>query len=168
MKKKPQQKVGDNEVKELKEFEKCKKEREEYLTGWKRALADSANERKQFEKMGEQARLSGIIHCAKNVIQVIDSIEIALSHDSSDKTLHKGIVSIHKQFIDSLKLCGVSQFDPTGEMFDPTNHESVGSCPVEKKKDDGRIIEVMQKGYKIKETILRPAKVMIGSWEEKQ
>jgi len=168
MKKKPQQKVDGSEEGVLKELEKCKKEREECLKGWKRALADSANERKQFEKMGEQSRLNGIIYCAKNIIQVIDSIEIALSHDSSDKTLSAGIVSIHRQFIDSLKSCGVSQFDPTGEMFDPMNHESVGSHPVEKKKDDGKIVEVVQKGYKIEKTILRPAKVMIGAWEEKK
>ena len=56
--------------------------------------------------------------------------------------------------------------DPKGEEFNPESHESVESVEVNSTDEDGKVVEVLQKGYKLYEKIIRPAKVKVGKYKK--
>ena len=61
---------------------------------------------------------------------------------------------------------GLEESNPLGEKFNPKLHESIGSLPAEKKEDDHKILEVIQKGYIMHGKIIRPARVKIGEYKQ--
>ena len=65
-----------------------------------------------------------------------------------------------------LKQNGLEESNPLGKVFNPRFHEAVGMVPVEKKDEDHKILEIIQKGYILSEKIIRPAKVRIGEYKE--
>lgn len=130
----------------------------EYLDGWQRTQADFTNIRKR----DEEAKLEFLKYANQGLIEelipVLDSFNIAMSHGN------KEIEPVYKQFMSVLKARGLEELDPVGEAFDPRLHEAIGMTPTDKKDEDQKVIEVMQKGYKLGDKIVRAAKVRIGGW----
>lgn len=146
-------------VKKLKEKLKAAEEKaKEYLDGWQRAQADFANLRKRdeqdkqaFAKIASQAIL-------EELIPVLDSFNIALLNG------HKELEPIFKQLAAVLKAKGLKEIEPLGQLFDPREHEAIGVTTVNSEDEDHKVTEVLQKGYKLGDKVVRPAKVKIGEF----
>jgi molecular chaperone GrpE len=92
--------------------------------------------------------------CVEKLLPALDSIDIARSQSED-----KGLAMIQKQLLDGT---GLSILDPLGEVFDPNLHEPMGTVEAKDAEED-TIVTVLQKGYKFKEVIIRPAKVQVAT-----
>lgn len=142
------------------EIENQDNKAEEYLNNWKRERADFIN----YKKDELERTLSLIKHSTEKfvvkLLPILDNLYLAQKHLSDD-----GLSQVIKQFEDFLAKEGIEEIKSVGEKFDPSFHEVVGEAsPSEalaKESKSGEIVEEIQKGYKIGEKILRPAKVII-------
>jgi len=145
------------------ELKVCQKEKEEYLAGWQRAKADFINARKDEEKRMEEFVKFANKNVLMDFLQVADSINMALWHGESG-----GVREIKGQFAEILKRNGAEEIDSsTGNKFNPQEHEAIEDVGVETESEDGVIIEELQKGYKLFNRVLRPAKVKVGVYKNK-
>jgi molecular chaperone GrpE len=80
-----------------------------------------------------------------------------------DEKWRVGVEGIHSKLLSILKSNKVEQFDPTGLAFNPEEHEAVSSIPAPTEEQIETILAVLQKGFKRNDTIIRPAKVIVGS-----
>ena len=138
------------------------RERDEYLALAQRTQADFENYRKRAAKeaaaAGERAK-SGLV---SELLPVVDNLERALeSAGKKEEHLADGVRLVHSELIAVLSRNGVEQFDPKGEKFDPTYHEALST------RDDedagaGTVLDVVEKGYRLNGTVLRPARVVVS------
>ncbi|PIQ92212.1 MAG: nucleotide exchange factor GrpE [Parcubacteria group bacterium CG11_big_fil_rev_8_21_14_0_20_39_22] len=138
----------------------------EYLTGWKRAQADLINARKRDEEEKRNFSRIATEDLISNIIPVLDSFTMAFSDkeawEKADKNWRIGVEYIHSQLLKVLEDRGLSEVDPLGQEFDPREHESSGHEDVSKIEDNNKIVRVIQKGYKLGEKSIRPARVVVG------
>ncbi|MCK5635662.1 MAG: nucleotide exchange factor GrpE [Anaerolineales bacterium] len=139
-------------------------EGEEYLDGWQRARAEFANFKKRTQRENEHARARIAGEIITHFLGVQDDIERALSRapegdDFKEWTL--GIELIHQKLQALLDAEGVEIIDAEGERFDPTFHEAV-SFEESDDHEEGSIIDITQRGYKLGERVLRPAMVRVA------
>ncbi len=162
-----------------KKLEECQKQKEEYLAGWQRERADFLNYKKEeMERIGEFFKYANLNLILK-FLPILDNFEIAekkLPENLKADVNVKGILQIKNQILDFLKNQGVEEIKAVGEAFDPNFHEVVEEIEV-KEKEPGiigeedksssspfaaaRVIEEVQKGYKINGRLLRPAKIKV-------
>lgn len=143
---------GREAVKRLREkLKKAVEEKQEYLEGWQRARADFANYKREEASMhgDREARMKA--NLIEELIPALDVLELSLKHEDSP-TLRM----IEKQFLDALKRLGVERFGQTGEEFNPNIHEALA-----KQSEEHIVTSVERSGYKVNETIIRPAQVII-------
>ena len=134
----------------------CERDRKEYLDGWQRAKADHINYKKdEAKRLEDTARFiaSGFM---QDMLPALDSFDLALGHAGSSD-IEKGVLLIRSQLLDALKRRGLEVMSADGAVFDPALHESVGE--VESDGEEGRVAEVIQKGYFLQGELLRPARV---------
>ncbi len=138
------------------------KERDEYLAGWKRALADFSNREKELaeEKRAMAAYASRDV--ILEMLPVLDNLKTALTHlpaDQIESEWVKGVGYVVKQFEGVLNNYGVRTFVSVGQTFDPARHEAVG----EEKGDGepGTILKEVAAGYMQNDAVIRPAKVIV-------
>lgn len=158
-------------VKKLKEkLKNCQKERQEYLDGWQRAKADLLNQRKRLEDEQSRTALRAKAKILTDLLSLSDSFDMAFKDADAWKTLDqswtKGIEGIHAQLGRILKEYNVTEVTALGQPFDPNVHDAVSEAPVEDEKQDHTVVEVLQKGYKMEDTLLRPARVIIGTFKK--
>ncbi len=144
--------------KEEGELEKLQKEKDEYLNGWKRAKADLINyqkdETKRFEEMVNYSREMVI----GDVIPVLDSMEFALRAETDND----GLQRIKIQLEDMLKKYGLEKIKVSpGDALDTNLHESIGEMEV-KDVESGKIAVEVSSGYKLKNKVIRPARVKLS------
>jgi molecular chaperone GrpE len=101
-----------------------------------------------------------------SLLPVIDDFERALSHIEEDKEaeeLRKGVHLIYQKMLSTLELKGLSKMEvKQGDAFDADEHEAVTQIPAPKDELKGKIIDVIEKGYKLGDKIIRFPKVVIG------
>ena len=143
------------------------KERDEYLELAKRTKADFENFRKRMAGEVSAASLRGKAEVAREVTPVLDDLERAIQAagldpegDSEDGLAH-GVLLVFRGLRDSLARAGVEAVDPKGEKFDPMAHEALSTLKVEG-TESGVVVEVMQKGYRLGEQLVRPARVVVS------
>jgi len=143
---------------------KIEKERDEYLAGWQRSKADFINYKKdEVERMTELLKYSHLA-LVSEVLPILDNFEKAknqLKKTKSYKEIIDGFLMIKTQLEDFLKQQEVEEIQCLGEKFDPQLHEVVGEAEV-KAKESGTIVEIIEKGYKIKDKVIRPSKVKVS------
>jgi molecular chaperone GrpE len=137
------------------------RERDEYLALAQRAQADFENYRKRAAKeaaaAGDRAK-GGLV---RELLPVVDNLERALeSAEESEQHLAEGVRLVHAELVAVLQRNGIEPFDPTGEPFDPEVHEALSTQPADG-ADAGMVVGVMEKGYKLNGTVLRPARVVV-------
>ena len=125
-----------------------------------RAELDNSQKRSVLEI--EKAHKYGIERLLLELLPVVDNLENALNNLSenvseSDK---EGIDLTLKSFESALDKFGISPIYPISEDFDPINHEAV-SVVKDEKHADNKIVEVMQKGWRLHERVIRPARVVV-------
>ena len=128
-----------------------------------RAYADTENLKKRLMAEAEQTRKYRIQSFAKEILPVIDNLERALKTEvaESDEGFKKGIEMTYHQLIAALKNEGVEEIDCLNKPFDANLAQAI----MQEKKEDmeaGTVIEILQKGYILKDRILRPAMVKIS------
>ncbi len=154
-----------------KALQECKKERQEYLSGWQRARADLINERKDFEKKSSRISSASRESLLIDLIPTLDSFDMAFANkevwEKVDKTWRTGIEYIYSHLLSVLAQNGFIAFEPKeGEPFNPNEHESLETVLTREKKDDGKIVGILQKGYRKDDIIIRPVKVKVMVYKE--
>ena len=139
---------------------------DEYLGGWKRALADYENLQKSNAALREDDRRRIRMNVAHELLPVIDNFEQAMKFAPAEmpesmKNWFAGVSHIARQFADVLSSLGIVAIDTVGHAFDPNQHDSGGSKHVDDKPANV-VIEEIVKGYKIGDVVLRPAKVIVS------
>ncbi len=160
-------------IKKLKSKNKqISSERQEYLEGWQRAKADLINARKNFDEEKGKLLKFATADLIIQLIPVLDSFEMIFNDKKwkEDPLLKEWIVGaqhIYSQFFSVLKENGVEETIPLDEKFNPVFHDSLEMVKVDNPEKDGIIVEVIQKGYLLNRTIVRPAKVKVGEYSGK-
>jgi molecular chaperone GrpE len=154
---------GDSESPVASRQETLERERDEYLALAQRAQADFENYRKRAAKeaaaAGDRAK-GGLV---RELLPVVDNLERALaSAEESEQHLAEGVRLVHSELVAVLQRNGIEPFDPTGEPFDPEVHEALSTQPADG-ADPGIVVDVMEKGYKLNGTVLRPARVVVSA-----
>jgi molecular chaperone GrpE len=143
------------------------RERDEYLDLAKRTKADFENFRKRMSAEVLAAGGRGKAEVLRDVLPVLDDLERALQaagldpEGDSDDGLAHGVLLVFRSLRDSLAKHGIEAVDPTGEKFDPQLHEALSAQPAEG-VESGIVVETMQKGYKLGEQLIRPARVVVA------
>jgi molecular chaperone GrpE len=133
---------------------------EDYLALAQRIQADFENYRKRAAReaaaAGERAK-SGLV---RELLPIVDNLERALaSAEEGEQHLAQGVRLVHSELIAVLERNGVQQFDPSGDKFDPSEHEALS---VRSEGEAGVVLDVVEKGYRSNGTILRPARVVVS------
>jgi molecular chaperone GrpE len=143
------------------------RERDEYLDLAKRTKADFENFRKRMTAEVQAAGARGKAEAIRDVVPVLDDLERAIQAagldpegDSEDGLSH-GVLLVFRSLRDSLGRNGVEAVDPKGEKFDPTAHEALSTIPADG-VEPGVVVDVMQKGYRLGDQLIRPARVVVS------
>ena len=147
-------------LREKEQAEQASEQPEDYLALAQRIQADFENYRKRAAReaaaAGERAK-SGLI---RELLPIVDNFERALaSAEEGEQHLAQGVRLVYSELIAVLERNGIEQFDPSGDKFDPAEHEALS---VRAEGDAGVVVEVVEKGYRSNGTILRPARVVVS------
>jgi molecular chaperone GrpE len=128
-----------------------------------RQQAEFDNYRKRVAREQSDFRDFAVADAAKSFIQILDSLDLALKAPSKgdDADLRKGVELIRKQMEDVLTKMGARPIPAAGEPFDPHLHEAIEMVDTSDVKDN-HIIDELQRGYKLKDRLLRPAMVRVA------
>jgi molecular chaperone GrpE len=142
--------------------EELQDERDKYLALAQRAQADFENYRKRAAKEVAAAGDRAKGNLVRELLPVVDNLERALaSAEESEQHLAEGVRLVHSELVGVLQRNGIEAFDPTGEPFDPEVHEALSTQPADG-AEPGTVVGVMEKGYKLHGTVLRPARVVVS------
>ena len=148
----------------------CKKEKEEYLIGWQKERADFVNYKKQEEDRKANFSESLRERILTRFLTVADSFNMAFANreawEKVDENWRKGVEYIYTQMNTIFEEYGVKSIGETGESFDHNIHHSIEMVFTDKKEDDHKIAEVIQKGYKLGDRVIRPARVNVFEYHE--
>ncbi|MFN8215643.1 MAG: nucleotide exchange factor GrpE [Solirubrobacterales bacterium] len=140
----------------------AQQKRDEYLDLAQRTQADFENYRKRMAAEVQAAGARGKGEMARELIEAVDNLERALeSAGESSDGLAGGVEMVLRGMREALSRNGIEAVDPAGEKFDPTAHEALSTMAVEGAAP-GTVVEVMQKGYRLGEQLLRPARVVVS------
>lgn len=140
---------------------------ENYLANWQRAQADFINYKKRTEQERSETVNFANSTLILNLLPVLDDLERALdsiSEKLAGLTWVDGIVLIYRKLKAMLEAYGLSEIKAVGEPFDPNLHEAV----LYGQGEQGKVIEELQKGYKLHDRVLRPTMVKVGKEKEEE
>ncbi len=143
------------------ELQKLKAERDSLLDRLARAQAEFENARRRASKEQQDFRDYAAADSIKPLLPVLDSFERALQVKSDPADFRNGVELIYKQLQDALAKVGVKAIPAKGEQFDPHVHEAIEMVETTDAADH-EVIEELQRGYKIKDRLLRPAMVKVA------
>ncbi len=143
-----------------------------YLALAQRTQADFENFRKRMARENAAAIDRGVGKLAKELLPALDHLEHALkaaaghtespSSTATGEDVVKGFALVRDEIVRALGRVGIEPFSPTGEAFDPNEHEAMASQPSDE-AEPGTVIEVYQQGYRINGAVLRPARVVVAA-----
>ncbi len=147
--------------------ERLAAERDELKEKWLRTLAELDNLRKRSRREVQDARRFAQAEVLRPVLEVADNFERALqamdgSEDQTAAGVREGVAMIQQRVLALLREQGVEAIEAAGAEFDPAVHEAVAQVP-SGEHAAGTVIDVVQKGYRFGEMVLRPARVVIAS-----
>jgi molecular chaperone GrpE len=143
------------------ELQRLKAERDSLLDRLARAQAEFENARRRATKEQQDFRDYAAADAIKPLLPVLDSFERALLVKSEPGDFRSGVELIYKQLQDALGKIGVKAIPAKGEPFDPHVHEAIEMVETSDAPDH-EVIEELQRGYKIKDRLLRPAMVRVA------
>lgn len=140
---------------------------EKYLASWQRAEADFSNYKKRAEQEKNELGNSANAALILNLLPVLDDFERAfasLPSELVERNWIDGVELIQRELQGILEAQGLTTINAIGETFDPSLHEAVGHQDGE----EGVVINEVQKGYKLKDRVLRPSMVIVGNGKEEE
>jgi molecular chaperone GrpE len=153
----PEQPVSDH----VSEVDKLRAERDALLDRLARMQAEFDNARKRSAKEQQDYRDYALLDAIKTLIPVLDSFDRALETWPEKSEFHTGVELIQKQLQDALAKIGLRPISARGEQFDPRFHEAIEMVDTQEAKDH-QVLEELQRGYKLKDRLLRPAMVKVA------
>lgn len=155
-------------------IEEARSQRDEYLELAKRTKADFENFRKRMAAESAGARVRGRIEVVESVIEAIDNLERVMAAEGIDPDRARegelaadmpvsvqGVIVAYRDLHSTLAKAGAEAFHPAGEAFDPNLHEALQAIPSDE-AGSGVVIEVMQRGYRAGDQVIRPARVVVS------
>jgi len=148
---------------ESEELAEARARAEEFKDQYMRALAELDNVRKRSAREVERAHKYGIERFASELLAVADSLEMgieAVGRDAPEAVAEGGRATL-KLMLAAMEKFGISQVCPEGEPFDPEWHEAMATQP-SASMEPNSVMQVVQKGYRIHDRLLRPARVIVS------
>jgi molecular chaperone GrpE len=161
-----------------------RRERDEYLEIAQRARADFENYRKRAARDAHDAERRGKAALARELLPALDNLERALraagidlepetiadqgggerpsEEVSAHEALARGVALVYGELRVALERTGVETYDPTGERFDPTQHDALSVRAADESVAAGVVIETLEKGYRLDGQVLRAARVVVS------
>jgi molecular chaperone GrpE len=143
------------------ETEKLKAERDALIDRLARLQAEFDNARKRAVREQQEFREYAAADVIKNFLPMVDSFELALKAGGDAGDFRSGVELIYRQFQDALQKIGVQPIVAVGQLFDPRVHEAIEMVDTTAVPDH-HVLEELQRGYKYKEKMLRPAMVRVA------
>ena len=130
---------------------------------WLRSVAEFENYRKRSRKEWELLKMQSKTEVILEILSIVDDFERAFSvaEDVDDDDFVQGIRLIYNNLLGVLVTFGIKEIDAHSSSFDPTFHMAVGQLETED-VETGHVAEVIQKGYKLDDTVIRPARVIVA------
>jgi molecular chaperone GrpE len=140
---------------------------DEYLELAKRTKADFENYRKRTARDTAVATQRGATKLANELLPAVDNLDRAIAHapqagEAEVMAFVDGIENVRAQLIAALQRAGIERYSPEGERFDPQLHEAIAQQPVDG-AEPGTVVEVYQRGYRLGEVVIRPARVVVAA-----
>jgi len=153
-----------NDAEQEERLAEVERERDEYLNDLKRVAADFENYRKRVARDQEGLVARAHERLVKELLPVLDDLERALeaAAQHEEAKLEEGVRLVHRELVEALTREGLVEVETDGQ-FDPHVHEALVSQPSE--QEDGSVVEVLQKGYRLGDRVLRPARVVVSQGE---
>jgi molecular chaperone GrpE len=163
---------------DLEQLVKTAAERDEYLALAQRTQADFENYRKRVSRESAAAQERGVSSLAKELLPALDNLDRALEEAGSAVTgagaageagahedpLLEGVRLVRAELTAALARARIESFCPVGEPFDPAVHEAVATAELAPGgQPSGTVVEVYQPGYRLGESIIRPARVVVAA-----
>ena len=142
------------------EVEEIKKSAEEYKDKWMRNVAEFDNYKKRNANLYRDAFNDGKIELLLKILPIGDNLSIALSMGLDEKTA-EGVNLLKRKFDEILKGLEVEEINPEGEKFDPMLCEAIMQVEKQEGEEEDTVKQVFEKGYKLKDKIIRYAKVSV-------
>ncbi len=147
------------------DLKQAKKEKEEYLTGWQKERAGFLNYRKEEEERNTNFKNIVQERILERFLSIMDSFDMAFANKEAwekvDANWRTGVEYIYAQMNSVFEEYGINAIGKVGEKFNPEFHESIEIVETDENEKDGTIAFVLQKGYKTKNKVLRPARVNV-------
>ena len=133
-----------------------------YLEIAQRTQAELENFRKRATRDIQQAGQRAKANLVRELLPVVDNLERALATANPEEDhLAEGVRLVHVELVNTLERNGIKAFDPAGEPFDPTVHEAISMR--EGENGSGIVLDVVEKGYRLGDSVIRPARVVVSS-----
>jgi molecular chaperone GrpE len=134
-----------------------------------RKQAEIENVRKRVEREKEDFLQHATMGLIRALLPTLDSLERGLKHREQDvpAKFYKGLELIHRELLEVLKRAGLEPIESEGEVFDPHVHQAVETVEAEGRRDQ-EVVEELQRGYKLKHRLLRPAIVKVALAQPKE
>lgn len=133
----------------------------EHHDAWMRAKAETENIRKRAQTDVTNAHKYAIENFSAELVPVMDSLEAALAvENASLESFKNGMELTQRQLIAIFDKFNIAIIDPKGEKFDPHQHQAM--CMVDSELTPNMVVQVMQKGYKLHDRVIRPALVSVS------
>jgi molecular chaperone GrpE len=147
----------------LEEHAQVVEERDAYLDALQRLKAEFDNYRKRVERDREVQHHAGVRDLVAELLPVIDNLEraVAALGDAGDQIV-AGVEMVRGQLAGLLAGRGVEEIAAHAEPFDPTVHEAIAQHPTDE-HEEGTVVHVSEKGYRLGELVIRPAKVVVAA-----
>ncbi len=152
---------GAAEVGAISETEKLKAERDALLDRLARLQAEFDNARKRAVREQQEFREFAAAEVIKNFLPILDSFERALKAGGNSSDFRNGVELIYRQLQDALLKLGVQPILALGQAFDPRVHEAIEMVDTTEVADH-HVFDELQRGYKYKDKLLRPAMVRVA------
>ena len=161
-----QQSVAKSDEAEEDELEALRNENEELIDTLQRVKAEFDNYRKRSARDQESLAARAGERIVKELLPVLDDLERALeaAHAHEEAKLEEGVRLVHRELVDVLSREGLTEIETAG-AFDPHVHEALLSQP-SPGSAEGTVLEVLQKGYRLGDRVLRPARVVVAAAPE--
>ncbi len=135
-----------------------------------RLAADFENFRKRTAKERTEMWMRAQADLVARLADALDDLSRFAHIDPAEidaKTLHEGVDLVERKVWKELEAAGVTRIDQAGVPFDPNLHEAVTTQPASKPEEDHTVGQVVQPGYKMRDILLRPARVVVLTWQGK-
>lgn len=146
------------------DLEKVRLEADDYLNDLKRLKAEFDNFRKRMQREQADFLKFAAQEVVVSLLPVVDNFERALAHEINSEQIDEfknGLQIVYNHLLETLAKQGLTSLEPVGEDFDPNRHEAL----MQVESDDhpeGKVVQVLEKGYALNDRVIRPAKVMVA------